>query len=275
MSKELTLPKEVAETEIVQGVTLGSISNSIKAINAFQALVRSQLRDNQDYGIIPGTDKPTLLKPGAEKIAKLMLCADCYEVMSETIDWNRPLFAYTIKCKLKNIRTGNVISEGLGECNSYESKYRYRWVFGSDVPQGTDKTLLKKKTIYSKKKKRDYEMYRLENDDVFSQKNTILKMAKKRALVDAALSAGRLSDIFTQDMEDISSVKVEKKDTSAPINDNSFIGQCEKAKKEIGEKKYYEIMGSLGFSDITEIIGQDKDKFLKECRAAWKLMQKR
>ena len=34
--------------------------------------------------------------------------------------------------------------------------------------------------------------------------NTVLKMAKKRALVDAVLTATAASDIFTQDLEDIS-----------------------------------------------------------------------
>ena len=33
--------------------------------------------------------------------------------------------------------------------------------------------------------------------------NTVLKMAKKRALVDAALLVGSLSDVFTQDIEDM------------------------------------------------------------------------
>jgi hypothetical protein len=33
--------------------------------------------------------------------------------------------------------------------------------------------------------------------------NTILKMAKKRALVDGAIALARCSDIFTQDIEDI------------------------------------------------------------------------
>ena len=46
-------------------------------------------------------------------------------------------------------------------------------------------------------------VYRLDNEDIYSQVNTILKMAKKRALVDAALSAGRLSQVFTQDIEDM------------------------------------------------------------------------
>jgi hypothetical protein len=48
----------------------------------------------------------------------------------------------------------------------------------------------------------DTTQYQVTNPDVFDQVNTILKMAKKRALVDAALSAGRLSDLFTQDLED-------------------------------------------------------------------------
>jgi len=36
--------------------------------------------------------------------------------------------------------------------------------------------------------------------------NTLLKMAKKRALVDATLSATRSSDLFTQDIEDMASL---------------------------------------------------------------------
>ena len=37
----------------------------------------------------------------------------------------------------------------------------------------------------------------------FEIANTLLKMAKKRALIDAVLSATRSSDLFTQDMEDL------------------------------------------------------------------------
>ena len=48
----------------------------IQAINQFQKIVRAELRDGVDYGVIPGTSKPTLLKPGAEKIAKLLGLAD-------------------------------------------------------------------------------------------------------------------------------------------------------------------------------------------------------
>jgi len=56
----------------------------------------------------------------------------------------------------------------------------------------------------------------VENEDIYSQVNTILKMAKKRALVDAALSAGRLSQVFTQDIEDMGNLNVEVAETEQP-----------------------------------------------------------
>ena len=43
---------------------------------------------------------------------------------------------------------------------------------------------------------------RIENEDIADVYNTVLKMAKKRALVDATLTATAASDIFTQDVED-------------------------------------------------------------------------
>ena len=94
----------------------------IQAINRFQAIVHQNLVDNQDYGVIPGTTKPTLLKPGAEKIAKLLGLSDQYEIVDRQEDWNKPFFRYLVKCKLIYITTQSLISEGLGECNSMEGK---------------------------------------------------------------------------------------------------------------------------------------------------------
>ena len=174
----------------------------IQAINRFQQVVHATMVKDLDYGVIPGTQRPTLLKPGAEKIAKLLGLADQYEIADKSEDWRSPFFRYLIKCRLVHLGTGSVVSEGLGECNSMESKYRYRWLSERDLPPGVDKSKLVAQERRSKTGGH-WTMYRFENDDIYSQVNTILKMAKKRALVDAALSAGRLSDVFTQDMEDI------------------------------------------------------------------------
>ena len=192
----------------------------ITAINRFQAVVHKNMIKGSDYGVIPGTTKPTLLKPGAEKIAKLLGLADTYQIINEKEDWDRPLFRYMVKCILVSISTGVVISEGLGECNSMESKYRWR-ESKRKCPHCGAEAIIKGKKEYgggwlcftkqggcgAKFQDGDdsieaQKIERVENDDIYSQVNTILKMAKKRALVDASLSAGRLSEVFTQDIED-------------------------------------------------------------------------
>jgi len=176
----------------------------LKDIKWFQKLCRSQMQEGKDYGEIPGTSKPTLLKPGAEKIAKLMGLEDDHVILKEKEDWDKPFFYYLVKCSLISLKTGRTISTGLGSCNSYESKYRYRWVFRNQLPvEYKDRIDELKTKIIQAKNGREYTMYQIENDDVFSQVNTFLKMAKKRAMVDACLSVGRLSDLYTQDLEDM------------------------------------------------------------------------
>ena len=173
----------------------------IQAINRFQQVVHANLIQGQDFGVIPGTSKPTLLKPGAEKVAKLLGLCDHYEILDRQEDWKTPFFRYLVKCQLKTASHGLVVSEGFGECNSMESKYRYRWLWPKDLPEDFDKENTAKKVVNTRNGK--VTQYRIDNDDIFTQVNTLIKMAKKRALVDAALSAGRLSNVFTQDIEDI------------------------------------------------------------------------
>lgn len=199
------------ETKALTLPDVGQFKQDIQAINKFQGVVKSNMISGHDYGVIPGTNKPTLLKPGAEKIAKLLGLCDRYEIIDRKEDWGAPFFRYLVKCQLCNVSSGVIVSEGLGECNSYESKYRWRWVFQSELPDDArgdegakERHKLPFREINTRRGKA--KQYRIENDDIFSQVNTILKMAKKRALVDAALSAGRLSDVFTQDIEDMTGV---------------------------------------------------------------------
>lgn len=174
----------------------------LQKIKAFQKLVQEHLHEGHDYGTVKGVDKPFLLKPGAEKIVKLLNLSDRLEIMDKVEDWDKPFFHYVVKCTLRSIETGDIISEGMGSCNSKESKYRWAWVFENEIPKKYQSK--KKKLRYSKRKSRGgkvYYKFRIPNQDVYSLVNTILKMAKKRAMVDAALSVGRLSDLFTQDPE--------------------------------------------------------------------------
>jgi hypothetical protein len=148
---------------IIENVNLQQIQGTLTKIAQFQQLVQNQLKQNHDYGIIPGTPKPTLLKPGAEKILMLMGLRSEFEIVDSTRDFEKGFFQYQVRCKL--YRGDILITEGLGAANTKERKYL--------------------------------------KQDPFTIDNTVLKIAKKRALIDATLLVASLSEVFTQDIEDM------------------------------------------------------------------------
>jgi hypothetical protein len=188
--------------------------------------VEAHMRDGSDYGVIPGTGdkaKKTLLKPGAEKLIDLFRCVPEFEIVERTEDWDRPLFHYLFKCRIRTLEGNVVVAEGVGECNSRESKYRYRngerkcpvcgkpsIIKGKAEYGGGFVCFAKKGGCGAKFSDGDAAIEgqivgKVENPDVADSINTILKMAKKRALVDAAIALVRCSDLFTQDAEDFAS----------------------------------------------------------------------
>lgn len=181
---------------LIESVEVSSLVGTLQKISQVQAAVQKTLKSGHDYDTIPGTGKPTLLKPGAEKILMMFGLTSEYEFLDKIEDYDKGIFAYTMKCILS--KNGQKITEGVGSCNSKEDKYRWRWYKEDDVPAGVDKESLKSKTNKWGKVE-----YKLENEEIYSQANTILKMAKKRAQVDAVLTVASLSELFTQDMEDM------------------------------------------------------------------------
>jgi hypothetical protein len=228
-SQPQTIEGEVVETAIVpintsEAIALQPVMNlelAKERLAEFQQFVREYLREGEDFGTIPGTPKPTLYKPGADKLCELYGLADDYTIEDKVEDFDRGLFDYTIKCYLSNRRNGALVSVGMGSCNSFEGKYR--WRDSQRVCLICNKpTIIKGKVEYGGgwicfvKKGGCGEKYldndpriegqvvgRVQNEDIATLKNTILKMAKKRAKVDATLAATRSSGIFTQDIEDI------------------------------------------------------------------------
>jgi hypothetical protein len=151
---------------LVEGIDANQTLRTMQKIAQFQAIVQQNLKEGHDYGTIPGCgQKPTLLKPGAEKILMLMGVTSEYEITEKVQDYDKGFFAFTVKCVLS--RNGQVITEGVGHCNTREKKYT------------SDK------------------------QDPYTLANTCLKMAKKRAQIDATLTIASLSEIFTQDLEDM------------------------------------------------------------------------
>ncbi|MBO8136774.1 MAG: hypothetical protein H0Z40_01345 [Desulfotomaculum sp.] len=166
-----------------------------------QKFFKEVMVKDQDYGVIPGTDKPTLLKPGAEKLCELYGYAPVVKQVDELSDKETGFYRARVTVALIHRRTGITIAEGVGEANTNEGRYRWRWVPEWKLPPGIDKESLYCEERTGRNGK--YLMYRIENEDPWTLWNTVLKMAKKRALVDAALSATRSSGLFTQDVEDL------------------------------------------------------------------------
>lgn len=174
----------------------------------FNRFVNEQLRENIDYGRIPGVDKPTLLKPGAEKIMQLYGCAVELAVTRRDVDAATGHLAIEVEVKAMALAGGQTVGMGVGSCSTYESKYRYRWEWWNTSGQPAPGTEWER-TKSGKWRKR------VENRDLADQWNTVLKMAKKRAMVDLALTISGASERFTQDVEDVAPIEAEEKPQAA------------------------------------------------------------
>lgn len=210
-----------------------SIKSAIDRRNMIIEFTREVLQEGieKDYGVIPGTTKKTLLKPGAEKLANLFGLTPTFQIIESEKDWtgnqhNGEVFFYFL-CKCKLWRSESLIAEGDGACTSWETKYRYRQA-NRICPSCGQETIYKSRPRqgqratgkegyfcwktkggcgaqfqYGDQSIESQEAGKIVNPDVADSFNTILKMAEKRALIAAVLIAVNASEFFTQDMEEI------------------------------------------------------------------------
>ena len=96
-------------------------------------IAQKVLKEGTDYGLIPGTTKKTLFKPGAEKLTTFFGLSVRFQVIDSTLDWREGLFYFHYRCQL--YKGDYFVAEGDGSCNSFEAKYRWRWIPGDQVPR--------------------------------------------------------------------------------------------------------------------------------------------
>lgn len=180
-----------------------------------QEVMEAVMKDGEHYGVIPGCGtKPTLLNPGAQKLAMTFQFAPSFDITKTDLgDEHRE---YEVKCRLVSIVTGQLIGEGVGSCSTLESKYRWRNASdyedtGDAIPDDykAKKQEYRKQGLGAKNVDGQWLWVRYKsgekvpNPDIADTYNTVLKMAKKRAFIDAVLTATAASDMFTQDLEDL------------------------------------------------------------------------
>ena len=248
-----------------------------------------------DYGVIPGTAKPTLYKAGAEKICTFFGYAPVYTV-EKIEDWDgsqhagEPLFYYNYTCTL--MKDGKPVGQSAGSCNSWESKYRYRiskrvcpscgvaaLIEGKQFRPGDPKQWVcfekkggcKAKFAIDDKRITEQAVGRVANPDFADVINTVQKIAQKRAYVGACLSATGASQYFTQDMEDLPHEErpvppmTEAQPTEAPVDDPVLAEYLRRAQdgKESSQEVFHEL-----FEKIKKATDEDTAKL------AWANSQK-
>ncbi|QAY85363.1 hypothetical protein [Pseudomonas arsenicoxydans] len=163
-------------------------------VNLVQEVMQGIMKRETHYGTIPGTQKPTLYKPGAEVLCVTFRVAQEYKIE----DLSGPGVArYRVTCVGRHQMTGVALGEGVGECSSSEEKYKWRGVICKAELDATPENLRRKKYY---KNGNTADQIRTEPADLA---NTILKMACKRAMIAMTLNVTAASDIFTQDIEDL------------------------------------------------------------------------
>lgn len=256
-------------------------------VNLIQEVMKAVMKDGEHYGKIPGCgDKPSLLKPGAEKLMfTFRLVADpeveVFELYHPTVQGHRE---YRVKVRISSLN-GTYMGGGIGSCSTMENKYRFRG--GEKIPTANPVP----KDYWNLKKANKFDEAqeliggvgfgvakingawviceigeKIEHDNPADYYNTCEKMAKKRALVDATLTVTAASDIFTQDIEElvdngVMTPKAENKPESAksPVQEpqkKSAISDPTEPITEPQKKAIHAILSKLGYKE-------DKDKYDK------------
>lgn len=210
-------------------------------VNLIQEVMQAVMKPDIHYGIIPGTKKPSLYKPGAEKLCATFRIADQYKVEDlSTPDCVR----YRVHCTGIHQTTGIVMGEGIGECSSGEEKYAWRAAVCAEEWEDTPPNRRRVKYAKWQGKIEKKQQVRAEPADAA---NTILKMAAKRAKIAMVLNVTAASDCFTQDIEDLPEHLRPRDDPAAPepkkptpkppYSDDSFTSNLPGFRKAVMEGK--------------------------------------
>lgn len=136
------IPQQAEVVSAKDFMPLMTVAEAIERKHQINGYIAGIMKEGDDYGQMPGDSrqnaKKVLLKPGAEKLCSVFGLVPQY--IKETVieDWTgaehggEPLFYYEYRCLL--YRGGRAMGEAIGSANSWETKYRYRWVTEDHVP---------------------------------------------------------------------------------------------------------------------------------------------
>jgi len=117
------MENELATINTMYLAPAASLAEAAERYNAFKKFVETILVKGQDYGEIPGVSKPTLLKPGAEKLNSFFGLSAKFTLVDSEKDWTgqnhggEPFFYFEYRCDL--YRGDQFVASCDGSCNSW------------------------------------------------------------------------------------------------------------------------------------------------------------
>lgn len=205
MSKDKEMGEMVPTEVLAEVLTLstdhvGLVMSNIKTLTAG---FKEWLEEDVDYTrkLFGRSDKPSLLDPGTAKMINFFRTRPMHRVLKHILETEegKELVKYVIAAELIHPASGHVVAEGVGSCSTNEVKYQYRWYSKSRLINEHGYTEEEVETLPSRERGR-YVQYRIRNPEILDLDNTILKMAAKRAEMDAALQLPGVAAVFTQDL---------------------------------------------------------------------------
>jgi len=170
MTTEMTT--ENTAVQVVQSATM-SLKQIGDRVNLVHQVLKNVMKKGTHFGTVPGCgDKAVLLKPGADVLAMTFRLVPQFRV--DRTEFENGHREYDVTCSMYG-PDGGMLGQGVGSASTLEKKYRYR---------------------------KDHKGNRVENEDIADVYNTVLKIAKKRAHIDATLTVTGAADLFTQDLID-------------------------------------------------------------------------
>lgn len=164
-------------------------------VNLIQEVMQAVMKKDTHYGTIPGCKKPSLWKPGAEVLfATFRISVD--PVVEDLSSHEEARFRVTAHAH----NHGQPMGSAVGEASSNEEKYKWREMVCQEEFDATPED--RRRFKWKRGSHGNYSIQQI-RAEVADHRNTILKMAAKRAYVALALQVTAASDIFTQDIEDL------------------------------------------------------------------------
>lgn len=253
-NKEITI---VNSTSIINELNTDTFTNRGDALAKFKDYIKDTFKDGIDFGIIPNTDRPCLLKPGFEKIQFLLGLTPQYKLIKETFTPNQPK-------KYKKWNDKTKAYEVVETIRNY-----YSWQFACELYHGDVKVAEGVGCANTEEKKYVSQYEKSETPD--SLANTVMKIAKKRALGDAILNVGGISDLYTVDLEDNETINKLKTDKTTKTNKltkeqiktiYATIGAL-----QIVDDDFKTILNELGYLKIQDVKPEDAVKITEKIKA--------